>query len=336
MSAYFDMFRKTFREVHRTCRGLVLGSLSRKDSHLREMMSFVLAHQTASEYPYVFKYAFCRTEKDFRRITKLAAAAHLLQSSAFLTDDIFDGTSMRYGQPAVHTKYGVSYAIIATEILQSVALETFSAELERGRFSNKVLVLKILNQMVRELYVGQYLDVYNTRNLRMTRLDYYRVIALGVGNFFEHLAQCGALLAGRPDAEVRNLARFGYHYGMALFVTDDIVDVVDSEKVTGKTYATDLKNRRMRLPVIVSLASGNSGALRNIHNAFRKKRLSSAEIKRAAEVIRECGALDACRRVADKHLAQAVRHLGLMKPSLTTRSLKWLCDTLLTAQRLAP
>jgi geranylgeranyl pyrophosphate synthase len=298
------------------------------------MMRFVLAHQTASEYPYVFKYAFCRTERDSRRITRLAAAVHLLQSSAFVTDDIFDATSMRYGQPAVHTKYGVRYAIITTEILQSVALETISAELERGRFHNKVVVLKILNQMMRELYVGQYLDVYNTGNLRMSRQEYYRVIALGVGNFFEHLAQCGALLAGRTDAEVRNLARFGYHYGMALFVTDDIVDVVDSEKVTRKTYATDIKNRRMRLPVIVSLVAGNSGDLRNIHNAFRKKRLSGAEIKRTAEVIRECGALDTCRRIAKQHLAQAVRHLAHMKPSLSTRSLKWLCDTLLTAQRL--
>ena len=310
--------------------------LSRKDSHLREMLSFVLAHQTASEYPYVFKYAFCRTERDFRRITKLAAAAHLLQSSAFVTDDIFDATTMRYGQPAVHTKYGVSYAIIATEILQSVALETFSAELERGRFHNKVLVLKILNQMVRELYVGQYLDVYNTGNLRMTKLDYYRVIALGVGNFFEHLAQAGALLAGRPDSEVRNLGRFGYHYGMALFVTDDIVDVVDSDKVTGKTSAADLKNRRMRLPVILALQMGNRGDSRFIHNAFRKKKLSSTEIERARKIIRDCGALDACERIAKKHLSQAVRHLADMKPSLSTRSLQWLCDTLMAAQRLGP
>ena len=185
MSVYLDMFRKTFCEVHSTCQGLVLGSLSRNDAHLREIMSFVLAHQTVSEYPYVFKYAFCRTEKDSERILNLSAAAHLLQSSAFVTDDIFDGTIMRYGQPAVHKRYGISYAIIATEILQCAALETISAELIHRRFHNKVLVLKILNQMMQELYVGQYLDVYNTANLRMGRRDYYRVIALGVGRKVE-------------------------------------------------------------------------------------------------------------------------------------------------------
>ncbi len=336
MSTYLERFRETFREVHRTCKDLILGSLSAKDTHLRELMSFVLAHQTVSEYPYVFKYAFCRTEKDFPRILKLAAAVHLLQSSAFVTDDIFDGTTMRYGQPAIHKKYGVSYAIMATELLQCVGLETISAELVHGRFHNKVLVLKILNQMMKELYLGQYLDVYNTANLRMGQREYYRVIGLAVGNFFASLAQCGALLAGRPDSEVRNLARFGYHYGMALFVTDDIVDVVDSDKVTGKTYAADLKNRRMRLPVILALQMGNRGDSRFIHNAFRKKKLPSAEIERARQIIGDCGALDACRRIARNHLSQAVRHLTHKKPSLTTRSLKWLCDTLMPAQRLAP
>jgi len=330
------MFQETFREVHSTSKELVQGSLSAKDTHLRELMRFVLAHQTTSEYPYVFKYAFCRAEKDFPRILKLAAAVHLLQSSAFVTDDIFDGTTMRDGQPATHKKYGVSYAIIATELLQCVALETISAELVDGGFHNKVLVLKILNQMMKELYVGQYLDVYNTANLGMGPREYYRVIGLAVGNFFEYLAQAGALLAGRPDSEVRNLARFGYHYGMALFVTDDIVDVADSDKLTGKTYAADLKNRRMRLPVILALQMGNRGDSWFIQNAFRKKNLSRTEIERARKIIRDCGALDACRRIAKKHHSQATRHLTDMKPSLTTRSLQWLCDTLMPAQRLAP
>ncbi|MFZ0962745.1 MAG: polyprenyl synthetase family protein [Terriglobia bacterium] len=334
MNAYLEMFRKTFAEVHAASKDLLLGSLSRKDAHLREIMSFVLAHQTASEYPYVFKYAFCRREKDFARIIKLAAAVHLMQSSAFVTDDIFDGTTMRYGQAAIHTKYGVSNAIIATELLQCVGLETISAELEKGKFHNKVLALKILNQMMRELYVGQYLDVYNTANLGMGRQEYYRVISLGVGNFFEHLARCGALLAGRPEREVKSLARFAYHYGMALFVTDDIVDVVDSEKVTGKSYATDLKNRRMRLPVILTLEMAHRRHLRFVKETFGRKKLSISEIARMAGIIQECGALDACRRIAMKHLSQAVRHLALMEPSLTTRSLQWLCDTLLPAQRL--
>jgi octaprenyl-diphosphate synthase len=243
---------------------------------------------------------------------------------------------MRYGQPAIHKKYGVNYAIVATELLQCGALQTISAELVRGRFHNQALVLKILNQTMHELYVGQYLDVYGTANLAMGKRDYYRVIALGVGNFFGHLAQCGALLAGKPDFEVGNLARFGYHYGMALFVTDDIVDIIDSSKTTGKTYAADLKNRRMRLPAILTLQSGSEKDVQLIKDAFKKNKLSRAEVERLGQVIRNCGALDACRRIAKNHLSQAVRHLSRMKQSLTTASLKWLCDTLLAAQRLAP
>lgn len=334
MSVHFDAFRKTFREVHSACKKLAQKGLSPRDRHLKGLMSYVLAHQTASEYPFVFKYSFASSEDEARNITNLAAAVHLLQSSAFITDDIFDQTRMRYGQPAVHQKYGVSYAIIATELLQSVALETISAELERGNFQNKCLVLKIFNRMMRELYVGQYLDVNNTGNLHVSRRDYYRVIALGVGKFFEHIAQCGALLAGRPESEVRSLSSYAYHYGMALFITDDIVDVVDPPEVTGKTYAADLQNRRMRLPMILALEMCAGQDTRFLRAFMRGRRPSRAEITRAAQIIRQCGALDACLQITKTHIAHSIRSLSTIGQSLSAKRLRWLSETLLTSQRL--
>lgn len=334
MSAHFDAFRRTFREVHSTCAKLVHKGLGPRDRHLKGLMDFVLAYQTASEYPFVFKYSFARSEAEAAKITKLAAAIHLLQTSAFVTDDILDRTEMRYGHPAVHEKYGVSYAIIATEILQSVALETISEELDKGKFQNKCLALKILNQMMRELYVGQYLDVYNTGNLRVSKRDYYRVIALGVGNFFKYIAESAALLAGRPEREVKGLSSFAYHYGMALFITDDIVDVVDRPEVTGKAYAADLQNRRMRLPMMLALEMSGRGDVRFLKRLMKGGEPSPARIRRAADIIRRSGALDACLRAVKRHLSESLASLSSMGASLGAERLRWLSETLLTSQRL--
>ena len=335
MSVYFDSFRKSFREVHSVSRDLVLGSLNARDHELRKMMSFALSSRQASDYTHVFQYAFCRTERDSRKIIKLSAAVHLLQSSSFITDDIFDQAFVRYGKPAMHQKYGVSYAIIAAELLQTVAMETISAELDRGSFHNPCLVLRIFNQMMRELYVGQYLDIFYTGNVRIRKQEYFRVIALGVGNFFGHIARCGALLAGKPESEVSKLASFAYHYGMALFITDDIVDVADRPQVTGKTYASDLKNRRMRLPVIFALEMGKTTDVHVLQRLFQTKHLSPVEIERARRIIRRSGALEACLQVAKDHLAKSVQALAQMKVSRTTKNLRWIAETLLPAQRLA-
>ncbi len=336
MSVYFDKFRESFREIHSTGQRLVQQSLSPKDRALKEMMRFVLAYQKPSDYAHLFQYAFCRREGDFRRAVKIAAAVHLLQASSFVTDDIFDHSTRRYGHPAVHRKYGVSSAIVATELLQSVALETVSAELERGGFRNECRVLRIFNRMVRELYIGQYLDIYNTGNIRIKKDEYFRIIALGVGRFMAHVAECGALLAGKPAAEVRTLHGFGYHYGMALFITDDMVDVIDRPGVTGKSDAMDLRNRRMRLPVLLALERAAPREAQFLRALMENRRAGRAEIKRAREIIRRSGALEACLRAARRHLSSALLALSGIKPGPTTQNLRWLAGTLLAAQRLGP
>ncbi len=328
------VFQATFREVHAICRRLLGLTISRGDAHLWRMMQFTIAHQRTSEYPFVFKYAFCRTERDAPKIATLAAAVHLLQSSAFITDDIFDAAEQRYGHSAIHRRYGISNAVIATELMQSIALETIAAELDKGNFQNRCRVMKIFNQIVRELYVGQYLDVYHTGDTGMSSREYYRVIALGVGNYFANVAQCGALLAGKSEAEVASLTQYGYHYGMALFITDDIVDIVQTPQQTGKTYASDLRNRRMRLPMICALRKTAGKDRAFLRNFLHGGEPSSAAIQKAAGVIANCGALDDCLLVVNRHLAASLRTLESVPNVLTRARLGWLSETLLEAQRL--
>src|SRR5207244_12566149 len=134
---------------------------------------------------------------------------------------------------AVHIEYGVDYAIIASQLMQSIALETISAELHAGSFANECLVLQIFNQIIRELFVGQYLDVYNSSDIHVSLKDYYRVISLAVGRYYAHVAKCGALLAKKAPSEVEAITKFGYHYGMAVFITDDILDITEKPKLAG-------------------------------------------------------------------------------------------------------
>jgi len=70
---------------------------------------------------------------------------------AFVTDDIFDHSDLRYGHATLYKKYGVSYAIIAAELMQSAALRAISQELERGRFANTLSVTEIFDRVVFDL-----------------------------------------------------------------------------------------------------------------------------------------------------------------------------------------
>jgi geranylgeranyl pyrophosphate synthase len=297
-------------------------------------MGYVLENQTTSEYPFVFKYSFCRNERDGKKVQSLAAAIHLLQTSTLVTDDIFDSAHRRYHHPTIHRKYDVNYAFIAAELLQSIALECISSELELGKFPNRDLVLKLFQQIVKELYLGQYLDVYNSSNSRLATRDYLRVIELGAGCFFANLARCGALLANKPNVIAESLASYGYHYGMALFISDDIVDIVRKPAATGKDFATDLKGRRMRLPMILALRLSSRKDAAFLNGFLEWKNTSTAALLEASKRIRKSGAVGECRAIAKHYLDRSFESLSGLEKTLTGKSLRWLSERLFRAQGL--
>jgi geranylgeranyl pyrophosphate synthase len=298
------------------------------------MISYTLDDQTSSEYAFLFQYCFCRRAADAARVRKISAAAHLLQSSCMVSDDIFDGARRRYYKPAIHVRYGVSHAIIVTELLQCVAMETISAELAKGRFANKVAGLHIFHKMMTEMYLGQYLDIYNGADPRVTRRDYDRVIANAVGNYFANLARCAALFAGKSAAEVSSLEKFGYHYGMASMISDDVIDLLHRPERTGKNFATDLRGRKMRLPVVLALGLGTRGVRESIKRFLRGRKKSNAEVSKIAELIRSSGALEAGTQAARRHRDKSLDSLSGVKTPLTRKSLTWLAASLLRAQKL--
>jgi geranylgeranyl pyrophosphate synthase len=327
-------FRAQFREVESLSRKLVLDNLSPRDLHLRRMMLYALHRHAPSDYPFLFCYASCRTEKDGAGIKNLAAAVHLLQSSTVITDDILDGGTLRYGRPAFHRQYNVSYAIIATELMQSIAFRTFGSELEGGRFKHPSLVMKILNEMLRDLYLCQYLDLYYSARTSLALSEYYRVIGLGVGYFMSNLARCGALLADKPEPEVRALAAYGYNYGMALFITDDIVDVIGNPRETGKSFAADLKNARLKLPILLALRLSRGDERNFLKHILTGGKPTASELRRAAHVIQNVGAIAQCTRIARRYLARSQRALSATSSAVSRTKLAWLASSLLSAQGL--
>lgn len=322
-------FFRTFRAAHRASKQLVLEHVPRGDGRLRDLLRFALQYQTTSEYPIVFSYSFCRAERDVEKVTRIAAGIHLLQTSSLITDDVFDFSDERHHHPTIHKKYDVSHAIVAAELLQLIAMECISAELARPGLRNQVLVLKLLHQIMKDGYLGQYLDIRSTSNLRMTTREYRRVTELGAGCFFQNMARCGALLANKPKTDVEALAAYGYHYGMGLWITDDIVDIAEDETVTGKMFAPDLQARRMRLPMILALQMGDRKDVRWLKEFLRSNDNSNSVLLEAANRIKKTGALRACQAVANNYFSRAIENLAGMKGSPTAWALTWLPQRLM-------
>jgi geranylgeranyl pyrophosphate synthase len=335
-SKYFDkLYLADFRRIHAASKRIANDGVSRKDQHLRSLIRLALDDQSPTEYPFLFRYSYGEIEEDGQGLETICAAIHLLQTSTFIIDDIFDESGVRNHSETLFGKYGVNYAVVVGEILQTAATKTIDLEIERGTFENKWLALKILHEVLRKVYIGQYLDIYNSSNPHITTREYYRVISFTTGYFLSDIARCGALLAGKSEPETDALADYGYNYGMALQVTDDIVDIVVPPRLTGKTFASDLKCHRMRLPFILALNMADQAEANCLKEFLSKADPSDSEIKYVAKLIRNCGAVQECTAIANSFLNESLKCLGGLEKSLTTESLRWLSERLLNVQTLS-
>src|ERR1043165_4041823 len=90
-----ELYREFFREIHLASEFLLAARIRETDRHLNDIIKLALDNQNPTEYPFLFRYSYAEGEQDGQKITALAAAVHLLQTSTFVIDDIFDSSEAR-------------------------------------------------------------------------------------------------------------------------------------------------------------------------------------------------------------------------------------------------
>jgi geranylgeranyl pyrophosphate synthase len=275
-----------------------------------------LFDKSPSEYPFIFRLAYQLNGRRFRPVLKIAASIHLLQTSTFLFDDILDMSGKRAHVRTTCAEWGTNNAIVVAQMLQSIAMSEIVSESTRLRLPNRMLCVHLLTLGLADVYKGQYLDVRHSGQPSVTPRQYYQTIFLTTAQFLGRVALAGALLSNLSPSEQRSLYAYGKSYGMALQVCDDIVDVTFSSKDTGKDFGTDIRMRRMRLPLIIALRVAATGQRLAFERYLTKSSVPDIyEVRRMARAIRNCGATDRCRELMRGFIDEALESLRCLPES---------------------
>lgn len=167
----------------------------------------------------------------------LALAIEMLHTATLVHDDIIDQDKLRRGLPAVHEKWSIDEAILVGDALISSSI--FLA----ADYGKKIL--KITAETGLKLCDGEYLDM-STTSIEMSENEYLEKIDKKSACLFQTATEVGAIAGGGAELEVRSLADFGYHFGMAYQLSDDLSDIVPLTDGVPR----DLRKRRITLPLI--------------------------------------------------------------------------------------
>ncbi|MFD0900004.1 polyprenyl synthetase family protein [Actinomadura sediminis] len=183
-----------------------------------------------------------------------AVAVELTHAFSLLHDDIMDGDRTRRHRPAAWAVFGEADAILAGDALLSLAGEVL---LEApGQGSGRAA--RSLATATRRLIGGQARDL-EFESRRSIGLD--ECVAMASDKTAALLAcSCaiGAVLDGAPEPLCTALAEFGSDLGVAFQLVDDLLGIWGDPKVTGKPALSDLRSRKLSLPVVAALNAGTA------------------------------------------------------------------------------
>lgn len=252
-----------------------------------------------------------------KRIAHIAAAMEMLHAATLIHDDIIDNADFRRGIPTLHTRFGVTDAVLAGDWLfsRSFRLAADYAGTGNSRALSRV-VGSICSAEIRQ-DMGKY--SYSTG-----KREYLRIIAGKTAALFSLSLHIGASEAAVAAPVAQALRRCGYDTGMAFQIIDDILDCESDEKTLRKPAGNDLKEGLCTLPLIFALESGAPG-LRGLLSGPP----DDGKIAEILALVSKSGALGKARGAAREYSDRARREIGRLPDCAAKDELTEVAESLL-------
>jgi octaprenyl-diphosphate synthase len=160
------------------------------------------------------------------------------------------------------------------------------------------------------------------RNWNLNLTTYEQVIERKTARFLAGCTEAGAYLGGGTESETAAMRAFGHHLGISFQIADDLLDFLGDPKHTGKPLGTDLKDGRVTLPLIHTLATCDAPTRTELLTTLEKgQALTESEIAALTATIARHGGFEVARKEAEERMERALAELDRFPDTEYRRSL---------------
>ena len=173
-------------------------------------------------------------------IVRAAASLELLHTFAIVHDDIMDDSDERRGEPTVHVRHGLGFALLTGDLALVLADALFfSAGFDPAHSLRAFDAYSLMRQ---EVIAGQHLDVKHAARTEISEGEARHIAVLKSGRYsIEKPLVIGALLADAPEGLVAGLSAFGDPLGEAFQLRDDLLGSFGDRSSLGKPVDSDIR-----------------------------------------------------------------------------------------------
>jgi len=240
----------------------------------------------------------------------LATAVEFIHTASLLHDDVVDESHQRRGQPSANDAFGNQTSVLVGDFLFARAFELM-VSVEQAE------ILKILAKASTTITEGEVLQLSLAGNLDTREEDYLRVVAAKTSALFAAATEVGAVLGNAAYRAAMH--DFGYYFGMAFQLIDDVLDYSADAAQLNKNLGDDFREGKLTLPVILAIRAADAD-----ERVFWQSALGSALnysahhpelFTRAQQLMHRHDVFAAVRQRAASYAAKATVALETLPPS---------------------
>jgi geranylgeranyl diphosphate synthase type II len=205
----------------------------------------------------------------------IAVAIELLHNAFLVHDDIADGSEMRRGRPTLTATHGMAAALNAGDGLAIVAGQVLRKATRRLDSELADLVWHEFDTMALRTLEGQAIEAgWQLDNVEDLKPQDYLELIMHKTCWYTtiHPLRVGALVGSCGKADLGPLVRFGFHFGAAFQIRDDVLNLVGDEREYGKEILGDLYEGKRTLPLVHLLANAAGADLALVRDYLRRNR----------------------------------------------------------------
>lgn len=176
------------------------------------------------------------------KLVQTAAAIEMIHTYSLVHDDLpaMDDDDLRRGRATCHVKFDEATAILAGDVLQTLAFQTIADD---ENLTAKMRV-KLISEIAKAagtpmgMVAGQQLDLEAERR-EISIADLETIHNRKTGAIISAAAKSGAIVAEAGDEEITAISNYAAQLGLLFQITDDLLDATQTSEVLGKTAGKD-------------------------------------------------------------------------------------------------
>ena len=266
-------------------------------------------------------------------VQRAAMSIETFHKASLVHDDIEDDDAFRYGQPAVHRRFGIPTAINVGDYLIGLGYRLLSRTEDDDVSSEaRVDVLDALAAAHMRLAEGQGSELLwrDGKERRLTPLDALKVYALKTSPAFEAALISGVRLAGDAEPYREAIRTFSRNMGVAFQILNDLGDWIgdDTNKMSAGGDVFGGRPTLLWALALQSLPAEASAQLLAL--ADSDCGLSDRErLQQVRRLYEQAGVFETALKLVDKHQARAEKVADEVDVEELRRLLYFLVDTVL-------